>query len=59
MIKNKIDIYSNEKKWKIYLLSFAAIIGFFSIFLTNLLVKELKNEERKKSNYGHKQLNIL
>jgi len=48
MIKNKIDIYSNEKKWKIYLLTFAAIIGFFSLFLTNLLVKELKNEERKK-----------
>ena len=52
MIKNKIDIYSNEKSEKIYLLTFAAIIGFFSLFLTNLLVKELKNEERKNQALG-------
>lgn len=48
MINNAPDIYSKEKKWKILLLSFAVIIGIASLFVTNLLVKQLKDEERKK-----------
>ena len=43
-----MDIYSKTKKWKFALLSFAIIIGISSLFVTNLLVNELKNEESKK-----------
>ena len=43
-----MDIYSKKQKWKFGLLSFAIIIGFSSLFITNKLVEELKNEERKK-----------
>ena len=43
-----MDIYSKQQKWKFGLLAFAIIIGFSSLFITNKLVKELKNEERKK-----------
>ena len=48
MRNNAPDIYSKEKKWKISLLGFALIIGIASLFVTNLLVKQLKDEERKK-----------
>ena len=43
-----MDIYSKKQKWKFILLSIAIMIGISSLFVTNLLVKELKNEERKK-----------
>ena len=43
-----MDIYSKKQKWKFTLLSFAIIIGISSLFVTNRLVKQLKNEERKK-----------
>jgi len=43
-----MDIYSKKKKWKLVLASFAILIGISSLFVTNKLVKELKNEERKK-----------
>jgi len=43
-----MDIYSNKKKWKFILISFAMIIGVSSLFVTGTLVKELKEEERKK-----------
>ena len=43
-----MDIYSKKQKWKFTLLGFAIIIGISSIFVTNRLVKQLKNEERKK-----------
>ena len=43
-----MDIYSKKQKWKFTLLGFAIIIGISSLFVTNRLVKELKNEERKK-----------
>ena len=43
-----MDIYSKQQKWKFTLLSFAIIIGVSSLFVTNRLVKELKDEERKK-----------
>ena len=43
-----MNIYSRKKKWKLLLFSLAAIIGISSLFVTNMLVKELKNEERKK-----------
>lgn len=43
-----MDIYTRKKKWKFVLIGFAIIIGISSLFVTNILVKELKNEERKK-----------
>ena len=43
-----MDIYSKKQKWKFILLGVAIMIGISSLFITNLLVKELKNEERKK-----------
>ncbi|MBT4881615.1 HAMP domain-containing histidine kinase [Flavobacteriales bacterium] len=43
-----MDIYSKKQKWKFTLLGFAIIIGLSSLFVTNRLVKQLKNEERKK-----------
>ena len=43
-----MDIYSKKQKWKFTLLGFAIIIGVSSLFVTNRLVKQLKNEERKK-----------
>ena len=54
-----MDIYSKKQKWKFTLLGFAIIIGLSSLFVTNRLVKQLKNEERKKRlNFGHTPLNI-
>lgn len=43
-----MNIYSKKKQWKLILIGFAVIIGFSSIFVTNILVQELKTEERKK-----------
>ena len=43
-----MDIYSKQQKWKFTLLGFAIIIGLSSLFITTQLVKQLKNEERKK-----------
>ena len=43
-----MDIYSKQQKWKFTLLGFAIIIGLSSLFITTHLVKQLKNEERKK-----------
>ena len=43
-----MDIYTRKKKWKFVLISFAITIGVSSLFVTNMLVRELKTEERKK-----------
>ena len=43
-----MDIYSKKQKWKFILIGFAIIIGISSLFVTNILVGELKTEERKK-----------
>jgi len=43
-----MDIYSKKQKWKFVLIGFAIIIGISSLFVTNILVRELKTEERKK-----------
>ena len=43
-----MDIYSKKQKWKLVLIGFAIIIGVSSLFVTNILVRELKTEERKK-----------
>ncbi len=43
-----MDIYAKKKKWKFVLIGFAIIIGISSLFVTNMLVRELKTEERKK-----------
>ncbi len=42
------DIYTRKKTWKFWLLIFAIIIGIFSLFVTNSLVKSLAYEEKKK-----------
>ena len=43
-----MDIYAKKQKWKFVLIGFAILIGISSLFVTNMLVKELKLEERKK-----------
>ena len=43
-----MNIYSNKQRWKLVLSLLAIIISVASIFITSRLVKELKNEERKK-----------
>jgi len=43
-----MDIYARKQKWKFVLIGFAIIIGISSLFVTNVLVRELKTEERKK-----------
>ena len=43
-----MNIYSKKKNWKFVLIGTAISIGILSLFITNILVKELKNEERKK-----------
>ena len=43
-----MNIYSKKQKWKFVLIGFAIIIGASSLFVTNILVRELKKEERKK-----------
>ena len=43
-----MNIYSRKQKWKFVLIGFAIIIGISSLFVTNILVRELKTEERKK-----------
>ena len=53
-----MDIYTKQKKWKFALLIFAIIIGFSSLFVTNRLVKKLKNEENKKIELWARLLNI-
>ncbi|MDZ7738189.1 MAG: HAMP domain-containing sensor histidine kinase [Bacteroidales bacterium] len=44
-----MDIYRRKTIWKFLLLIFAVIIGLGSLLYTNKLVKDLKNEERKKA----------
>ena len=43
-----MNIYSNKQRWKLILSLLAIIISVASLFITSRLVKELKNEERKK-----------
>ncbi|MDB2363680.1 HAMP domain-containing histidine kinase [Flavobacteriales bacterium] len=44
----RMNIYSKKQVWKIALLLFAVIIGILSLWYTNDLVKELKQEEERK-----------
>jgi K+-sensing histidine kinase KdpD len=43
-----VEVYRAKQQWKIILLFVAILIGFTSLFITNRLVKELSQEERKK-----------
>ena len=43
-----MNIYAHTQTWKYGLIGFAIIIGISSLFVTNVLVKELKQEERQK-----------
>ena len=50
--ENEISLLENitesKKRWKIGLLSFAAVIGLSSLVYTNILVKKLQNQEKEK-----------
>ena len=43
-----MNIYTKKQKWKLALIGFAIAIGASSLFVTNQLVKKVKNQERKK-----------
>ena len=43
-----MSIYLKKQKWKLGLLILAIVIGFTSLLVTNMLVKSLAREERKK-----------
>jgi len=43
-----VKIYEHKKKWKLLLVLVAIAIGVVSILYTNILVKKLSKEERKK-----------
>ena len=46
--KSILNIYSNKKKWKLFLFIVAVVIGLISIYYTTTLVSKLSHEERKK-----------
>jgi signal transduction histidine kinase len=43
-----LENFTKKQKWKLFLFIAAILIGFGSLWYTNILVKELKTEERKK-----------
>jgi len=43
-----LENFTKKQKWKLFLFIAAILIGFGSLWYTNILVKELKSEERKK-----------
>ncbi len=43
-----MEIYNKKRRWKFLLILGAALISLFSLFYTNQLVGELKDEEQKK-----------
>ncbi|MFP4367532.1 MAG: ATP-binding protein [Bacteroidales bacterium] len=45
---NDLSIYRKKQRWKLGLFILAVLIGFSSIFVTNLVVRKLADEERKK-----------
>jgi len=45
----ELNIYSSRQKWKLLILTFGIIIIISSLWVTNSLVKDLANEERKKA----------
>ncbi|MFH2094229.1 MAG: HAMP domain-containing sensor histidine kinase [Bacteroidota bacterium] len=45
-----MNIYSHKQRWKLLLLICAVIIGVLSLWYTNVLIKKLSVEERKKVN---------
>jgi signal transduction histidine kinase len=54
-----VNIYYRNTIWKLALLVFAIIIGFFSLLYTQNLVKSLKTEERKKVELYAESLRLL
>ncbi len=44
-----MDIYVKKQRWKFILIAAALLIGIISLFVTNILVNELENEEREKA----------
>lgn len=45
---NDLSIYQKKQRWKLGLFILAVLIGFSSILVTNLVVRKLADEERKK-----------
>jgi two-component sensor histidine kinase len=54
-----MNIYYRNTLWKLVLLFFAVIIGFFSLVYTQNLVKSLKAEERKKIELWAEAMRLL
>ena len=44
-----MNIYTRKQRWKLILLTLAALIGISSLWYTNKLARELAAEERKKA----------
>lgn len=44
----KMELYISKQRWKFFLFVAAIGIGFLSLYITNSLVEELSQEERKK-----------
>ncbi len=44
-----MNIYTRKQRWKLFLLTLAALIGISSLWYTNKLARELAAEERKKA----------
>jgi signal transduction histidine kinase len=42
-----VDIYSKKKRWKWFLFGAAVVIVSISLYLTNVLVEEIRKDERK------------
>jgi signal transduction histidine kinase len=54
-----MNIYKKKNLWKILLLSIAIAIGLGSLMYTNVLVKKLANEERKKVELWAKATSLI
>lgn len=54
-----MNIYYRNTVWKLVLLFFAVIIGFFSLLYTQNLVKSLKAEEKKKIELWAEAMRLL
>ncbi len=54
-----MNTYSKKQRWKLFLVIAALIIGVLSLWYTNILVKKLSSEERKKAELWAKAMQEL
>lgn len=57
--QDKLSIYSKKQRWKLYLVITAIIIGVLSLWYTNILIKKLSAEERKKVELWAKAIELV